>query len=432
MKKVAFLTLGCKVNQYESNAMAQKFIENGYEICKIEEKPDIAIINTCTVTNIADRKSRQTLRKVKEQNKNAIIVACGCYVQVAKDEVDKIKEIDLSIGNIEKDKIVQIVEEYINNFNKVSYIKDVNKEKEFLEFGTTLYSEKTRATIKIQDGCNNFCTYCLIPYARGRIRSRNKENIIKEVTLIAKKGIKEVVLTGIHIASYGKDFLENYKLIDLLEELNQIDGIERIRLGSLEPTIIAEEFTSRLAKLNKVCDQFHLSLQSGANSTLKRMNRKYTCEEFYEVVNLLRKYFKDVKLTTDIIVGFPGETDTEFLDTYEFLKKIKFYKMHIFKYSPRRGTPAAIMKDQIDGKIKEERSQKLIELSNKNQEEYNKNYIGKELEVLFEEEKEDMWIGYTKNYIKVAIKSKENKENIILKVKIIDQKENILIGIEIK
>ena len=398
--------------------MAQKFLESGYEICALTEKPDIVIVNTCTVTNIADRKSRHMLRKVKEENKNAIVVAVGCYVQVASEKVNKIEEIDLCIGNVEKKDIVNIVENYIKEKEKIDKIADVNKEKEFLEFGSITFSEKTRATIKIQDGCNNFCTYCLIPYARGRIRSRKKENIIDEVTKIAQKGIKEIVITGIHIASYGKDFENNYKLIDLLEDLNKIEGIQRIRLGSLEPTIITEEFAIRLSKLEKICNQFHLSLQSGCDETLKRMNRKYTCAEFREVTKILRKYFKDVNLTTDIIVGFPGETEEEFNKTYEFLKEIKFYKMHIFKYSPREGTPAAKMPNQIDGNIKEQRSQKLIKLSDQNQLWYNQKYIGKSVEVLFEEEKDGVWSGYTKNYIKVNLKSSKNLENQLVTVKI--------------
>ena len=398
--------------------MAQKFLEAGYEICTLTEKPDIVIVNTCTVTNIADRKSRHMLRKVKEENKNAIVVAVGCYVQVASEKVNKIEEIDLSIGNVEKRDIVNIVENYIKEKEKITEIADINQEKEFLEFGSITFSEKTRATIKIQDGCNNFCTYCLIPYARGRIRSRKKENIIDEVTKIAQKGIKEIVITGIHIASYGKDFENNYKLIDLLEDLNKIEGIKSIRLGSLEPTIITEEFAIRLSKLEKICNQFHLSLQSGCDETLKRMNRKYTCDEFREVTKILRKYFKDVNLTTDIIVGFPGETEEEFNKTYVFLKEIKFYKMHIFKYSPREGTPAAKMLNQVDGNIKEQRSQKLIELSDQNQLWYNQKHIGKPVEVLFEEEKDGVWSGYTKNYIKVNIKSSKNLENQLVTVKI--------------
>ena len=407
--------------------MAQKFQEKGYEICEIEQKPDIVVVNTCTVTNIADRKSRQILRKVKEENQNSIIIAVGCYVQVAKEKVKEMSEIDLCLGNVEKKDIVSKVEKYIEEKEKIDII-DVNDEKEFQEMGLITFSEKTRATVKIQDGCNNFCTYCLIPYARGRIRSRKKENVIDEVTKIAEKGIKEIVITGIHIASYGKDFQNNYRLIDLLEDLDKIKGIQRIRLGSLEPTIITEEFAKRLSKLNTICNQFHLSLQSGCDETLKRMNRKYSCEEFERVTEILRKYFKDVNLTTDIIVGFPGETKKEFEKTYEFLERIKFYKMHIFKYSPRAGTIAAKMTNQIDGNIKEERSQKLIELSNKNEKEYNEKYIGKEVEVLFEEKKNGLWSGYTKNYIKVYCESEENLENKIINVVLLEPKEQNLFG----
>ena len=396
--------------------MAQKFIDNNYEICNIEDSPDIIIVNTCTVTNIADRKSRQLLRKVKEENARAIVVACGCYVQVAKDKIDEIEEIDISIGNSEKKDIVQIVENYIYQKEKINNIFDINKEKDFSEMGAVTYTEKTRATIKIQDGCNNFCTYCLIPYARGRVRSRKKENIIKEVEEVVKNGIQEIVITGIHIASYGLEYEENYKLIDLLEELNKIEGLKRIRLGSLEPSLITEEFTNRLSKLDKICNHFHLSLQSGCDETLKRMNRKYTTEEFRKVAKRLRSYFKDANLTTDIIVGFPGETNEEFEKTYKFLEEIKFYKMHVFKYSPREGTVASKMSNQIDGNIKEERSQKLIELSDKNQDEYNKKYFSEPQEVLFEEQKDGIWTGYTTNYIKVSYKSNDNLENKILKI----------------
>ncbi len=401
--------------------MAQKFLENGYEICELEENPNVVVVNTCTVTNIADRKSRQVLRKVKEENPQSIIVAVGCYVQVAKETVENMKEIDLCLGNVEKKDIVKKVEEYMKKNQKENIeIIDVNKETEFQEMGAITFSEKTRATVKVQDGCNNFCTYCLIPFARGRIRSRKKENVIEEVKKIAEKGIKEIVITGIHIASYGKDFDNNYRLIDLLEDLDKIDGIERIRLGSLEPTIVTKEFAERLSKLDSICNQFHLSLQSGCDETLKRMNRKYSCDEFFKVTEILREYFKDVNLTTDIIVGFPGETNEEFESTYEFLSKIKFYKMHIFKYSPREGTLAAKMTNQIDGNIKEERSQKLIELSNKNEREYNEKYIGKSVDVLFEEEKDGLWSGYTKNYVRVFAESDENLENKILKVEIKD------------
>lgn len=428
-KVVRFVTLGCKVNQYETNAMAQKFLEKGYQI--IEEitpenediKPDICIINTCTVTNMSDRKSRQMLRRMKEKNPSTIVVAVGCYAQVAKNELAKIPEIDLVLGNNEKVEIVKHVEEYINNHINNVELDDVMYSKEFSDFGNVTYTEKTRAVIKIQDGCDRFCSYCIIPYARGRVRSRKPENIISEITQIASKGIKEVVITGIHIASYGRDFLmskdsklTNYRLIDLLEEINEIQGIQRIRLGSIEPLLITVEFVERLKKLEKICHHFHLSLQSGCDETLKRMNRRYTTEQFKEIVRLLRGAYSDVNLTTDIIVGFPGETDEEFNKTYQFLKEIKFYKMHIFKYSPRKGTKAAVMPNQINGDIKEERSKKLIELSDRNEIEYNKSYNGKNVEVLFEEEKDGMYKGHTQNYIMVYCQSKEKLDNKIIDV----------------
>ena len=438
MEKVAFITLGCKVNQYETNAMAQEFIEKGYKIVEHTEVADIYVINTCTVTNMSDRKSRQMLRRVKELNKEAIIVACGCYVQVAKEEVEKIEEVDLILGNNEKKNIVELVEKFQNEKiekekkSELEEIEDVMHKKEFVEFGDVIYTEKTRAVIKVQDGCDRFCSYCIIPYARGRVRSRKPENVISEIEKISKKGIKEVVITGIHIASYGKDFKEEYRLIDLLEEINKIKGIERIELGSIEPLLITEEFVRRLKKLEKICHHFHLSLQSGCNETLKRMNRRYSIEEFKNIVELLKKNYEDVNLTTDIIVGFPGETEEEFQKTYEFLKEIKFYKMHIFKYSQRKGTKAAVMSGQIDGNKKEERSRKLIELSDKNEEEYNKKYVGKEVEVLWEEEKEGFYKGHTKNYILAYLKidkEKEKKlENTVTKAKCIEaKKDHILV-----
>ena len=429
-KRVAFLTLGCKTNQYETNGMMQKFIESGYEICDLQDKPDIYVVNTCTVTNIADRKSRQSLRRVKEKN-NTIVVAVGCYAQVAKEQLENMPEIDIVLGNKEKKDIVKYVDEFLEKRNEnkpVIAVADISIQKEFDEYGCITYTERARTEIKIQDGCNNFCTYCLIPYARGRIRSRKKDNILEEVKIVANKGIKEIVLTGIHIASYGKDFEEEYKLIDLLEDLNKIKGIERIRLGSLEPTIITDEFVQRLSKLEKVCNHFHLSLQSGCNETLKRMNRKYTTEEFKQVTERIRKNFKDVNLTTDIIVGFPGETDEEFNLTYNFLKDIAFYKMHIFKYSKRDGTVAAKMPNQIDGNIAEERSKKLIELSEKNMESYNEKYFGKEVEVLFEEKQGEYWVGHTRNYIIVKIKSNDLLENVVKNVKIIEINKDILLG----
>ncbi len=412
MKTVAFCTLGCKVNQYETNAMMQKMIEAGYEVVDFETKADIYIINTCTVTNMADKKSRQMLRRVKEINPEAILVAVGCYAQVAKEKLEQIPEIDLILGINEKNDIVK----YVEQASKNTYVSDVLHQTEFLDFGDVTYTEKTRAVIKVQDGCNQFCSYCIIPYARGRIRSRKPESVIKEITDVAKEGIKEVVITGIHIASYGKDFNTEYRLIDLLEEIQKVDCVQRIRLGSLEPTLITEEFVTRLKELSKICDHFHLSLQSGCDETLKRMNRKYTTDQFRHVVELLRNAYPEVHLTTDVIVGFPGETEEDFNKTYEFLKEIKFYKMHVFKYSPRSGTVAAKMPNQIDGNIKEERSNKLIELSDENEKEYNQKYIGKEVEVLLEEREGEYLRGHTTNYMVVKMKTNENLENTIQKV----------------
>ena len=421
MKKVSFYTLGCKVNQYETNAMIQKFKEAGYEIVDMNNDiSDICVVNTCTVTNISDRKSRHELRKVKDKNKDAIIVATGCYAQVSKTELEEMPEIDIVLGNTEKSDIVKYVEEFINNKEKIVEIYDIGAQKEFSEMGQITYTEKTRAVIKVQDGCNQFCSYCIIPYARGRVRSRKPEEVIKEIEKIAQKGIKEVVITGIHISSYGRDFNNPNGLIELLEKINNIDGIQRIRLGSLEPKIITEEFVQRLTKLDKMCHHFHLSLQSGCDETLKRMNRKYTTQEFREIVNRLRKYYDDVILTTDIIVGFPGETDEEFNKTFEFLKEIKFYKMHVFPYSKRKGTRAAEMENQVDGNIKEKRSKILIDLSNKNQKEYNLSLIGKKVEVLFEDKDEDYYKGHTQNYILVKYKTDEILDNVMREVEIVN------------
>ena len=423
-KTVAFYTLGCKVNQYETNAMEQQFIQNGYKIVENTEKADIYVINTCTVTNMADRKSRQMLRRVKEINQSAVIVVCGCYAQVAKKELEQIPEVDIILGINEKNKIVQIVEEYLANKDNIIEVADVSKQKEFLDFGDVTYTEKNRAVIKVQDGCNMFCSYCLIPYARGRIRSRKIENVVSEIEKIAKQGIKEVVITGIHVASYGKDFdNENIRLINLLEEINKIEGIERTRLSSLEPTIVDEEFAQRLSKLEKICDHFHLSLQSGCDATLKRMNRKYTTARYKEATEILRKYYPSANFTTDVIVGFPGETDEEFNQTYQFLKEIGFYKMHIFKYSPRKGTVAEKLPNQVDGNIKEERSRKLIELSNNMQNEKNSQYIGKTVKVLFEEYENGYYKGHTTNYMVVKVPEKE-QDGFIDNIKDIEITEN--------
>ena len=428
MKKVSFYTLGCKVNQYETNAMAQKFKESGYEIVDMNDDiSDICIVNTCTVTNMSDRKSRHSLRRVKEKNPAAIIAAVGCYAQVAKNDLENMPEIDIVLGNEEKANIVQYVEKFIENEKKLIEIEDIATKKEFEDMGQITYTEKTRAFIKVQDGCNQFCSYCIIPYARGRVRSRKAESIIKEITQIAQNGIKEVVITGIHVASYGRDFGNENGLIELLEKINEIEGIKRIRLGSLEPKIITEEFMQRLMKLDKICHHFHLSLQSGCDATLKRMNRKYTTSEVKEIIERLRRYYDDVMLTTDIIVGFPGETEEEFETTYQFLKQAKLYKMHVFQYSPRKGTRAAVMPNQIDGNIKEARSKKLIELSNENQKMYNQQLLGKEVEVLFEDKEVEDGItyfrGHTQNYVLVKYKTDENLENTLKLIKISDISE---------
>ena len=449
--KVHFFTLGCKVNIYETGAMEEQFLKNGYELT--EGIADIYVINTCSVTNIAERKSRQMLRRAKELNPKAIIVACGCYAQVASGEIANIPEVDIIIGNNEKTNIVNIIEDYQKDKERESLIGDVMHQNDFVDFGITTYTELNRAVIKVQDGCDRFCSYCIIPYARGKVRSRVPENILEEIKKIAQKGIKEVVITGIHLASYGKDFKNEdvkeyrkkygydeqyvefdpkddlqsggFRLIELLEQINKIDGIERIRLGSLEPKLITENFIHRLSKIEKICPHFHLSLQSGCDKTLKDMNRRYTTSEFKDSVNLLRKYYKNVSLTTDIIVGFPGETDNDFEETYKFLKEVKFYKMHIFKYSPKKGTVAAKMPNQIDGKIKEERSKKLIELSDKNEEEYNRETIGKTVKVLFEEKDGEYYKGHTTNYITVNAKSEENVIDKIKEVKIEDTYKKI-------
>ena len=341
---------------------------------------------------------------------------CGCYVQVAKSEIEKMDEIDLCLGTNEKKDIVKYVEEFMSQGQKNEQIDDVFQNREYGDFGTVTYTDKVRAVIKVQDGCDRFCSYCLIPYARGRVRSRNPESVVEEVSCIADKGIKEVVITGIHIASYGKDFQNGYKLIDLLEEINEIKGIERIRLGSIEPLLIDDDFLKRLSKLDKICHHFHLSLQSGCDETLQRMNRRYNTAQFTEIVEKLRKTYADVILTTDIIVGFPGETDEEFETTYEFLKKIQFYKMHVFKYSVRTGTKAAKMDGQIPNDVKETRSKRLIELSDRNQKTINDGYVGKKVKVLVEEKEGEYYKGHTDNYLMVKMKCDFNVTNQIIVV----------------
>ena len=418
MKKAALHNLGCKVNAYETEAMQHLLEEAGYEIVPFTQKADVYVINTCSVTNMADRKSRQMLHKAKKNNPDSIVVAAGCYVQTSEKEVLNDLSVDIVIGNDRKHDLVRLLEEYsLDSVNDT--VDDINDGKhDFEELFIDQTKEHTRAFIKVQDGCNQFCSYCIIPYARGRVRSRRFENVIAEVERLAANGFKEVVLTGIHLSSYGVDFEEAAGLLELLQAVNAVKGIERIRLGSLEPKIVTEHFASELSKLDKICPHFHLSLQSGCDATLKRMNRKYTTKEYERGCELLRKYFVHPAITTDVIVGFPGETEEEFEQTKAYLEHIHFYEMHIFKYSKRKGTRAAVMPDQIDEQIKAVRSEKLIALGHDMSKEFRKFYIGKNEEVLFEEKAvigdKEYFVGYTKEYVKVAKKTDENLENQIV------------------
>lgn len=418
MKKAALHNLGCKVNAYETEAMQHLLEEAGYEIVPFTQKADVYVINTCSVTNMADRKSRQMLHKAKKNNPDSIVVAAGCYVQTSEKEVLNDLSVDIVIGNDRKHDLVRLLDEYsLDSVNDT--VDDINDGKhDFEELFIDQTKEHTRAFIKVQDGCNQFCSYCIIPYARGRVRSRRFENVIAEVERLAANGFKEVVLTGIHLSSYGVDFEEAAGLLELIQAVNAVKGIERIRLGSLEPKIVTEHFASELSKLDKICPHFHLSLQSGCDATLKRMNRKYTTKEYERGCELLRKYFVHPAITTDVIVGFPGETEEEFEQTKAYLEPIHFYEMHIFKYSKRKGTRAAVMPDQIDEQIKAARSEKLIALGHDMSKEFRKFYIGKNEEVLFEEKAvigdKEYFVGYTKEYVKVAKETAENLENQIV------------------
>lgn len=421
MKKVALHNLGCKVNAYETEAMQEMLQNHGYEIVPFKEGADIYIINTCTVTNMADRKSRQMLHRAKKMNPEAIVVACGCYVQAMKNQVDE--SIDIVVGNNRKKDIVEILAEYEgqNMQNDVqTELIDINHTKEYEELSLSQTGEHTRAYIKVQDGCNQFCSYCIIPYARGRVRSRERAHVVEEVKNLAANGYKEVVLTGIHLSSYGIDIGDN--LLALIQDIHEVEGIERIRMGSLEPRIITEEFAKTLSSMRKICPHFHLSLQSGCNATLKRMNRRYTAEEYYEKCELLRKYFDHPALTTDVIVGFPGETEEEFAESKAFVDKVNFYETHIFKYSKREGTVAAGMPDQVPDQIKTIRSNELIELGKRKQRQYEDRLIGTSQEVLIEEEIEregELWqVGHTKEYVKIGCKLPEKMINKLINVEI--------------
>ena len=424
-KKAALHNLGCKVNAYETEAMQELLEQNGYEIVPFKEGADVYIINTCTVTNVADRKSRQMLHKARKMNPDAVVVATGCYVQARGEDIDPC--VDIVVGNNKKKDLIAILDEYYNAQHKVKKeLLDINHEKEYEEMQVTHTAEHTRAYIKVQDGCNQFCSYCIIPYARGRVRSRNLEHVLEEVRTLAASGYKEVVLTGIHLSSYGIDTGES--LLELIQKVHEIDGIKRIRLGSLEPRIITEEFASSIAVLPKMCPHFHLSLQSGCNATLKRMNRRYSAE-YMEKCDLLRKYFHNPALTTDVIVGFPGETQEEFAESMDFVDRVNFYETHIFKYSRRAGTKAAVMPDQIPEEIKSERSAKMIELGHRKQKAYEERLLGTTQEVLMEEavETEDgiYQVGHTKEYVKIGLKTEENLSNQLKNVKIEDTKQII-------
>ncbi len=430
MKTVAFYTLGCKVNQYETQAMSEMFERAGYKVNKFEEKSDIYVINTCTVTGTGDKKSRQIIRRAKSQNYESIIVVVGCYSQTAPEDVKKIAGVDIILGNSRKHEIVSLLEQYIEGEKEgpVSYVEDISKKCEYEDIYVNNYAEKTRAFVKIEDGCNEFCSYCIIPYARGRIRSRSIESIVSEIKELTKRGFKEVVLTGIHLASYGKES-KDLTLKDAIDAVNCIDGIERIRLGSLEPRVLDEEFIEHISKMPKMCNHFHISLQSGCDDTLKRMNRKYTSKEFYDSVLMLRKYFDNPAITTDIIVGFPGETEEEFQKTCEYAKTIKFSEAHIFAYSNRQGTVADKMPDQVEKKVKEERSRKLISICDGLHKDYMESLKGKTYKVLFEQKTDSgMWEGHMTNYVKVCVNSEKDLQGNIIDVEITDIQGDICIG----
>jgi threonylcarbamoyladenosine tRNA methylthiotransferase MtaB len=431
--KAAFATLGCRVNMYESEAMTEKFIKEGYEIVPFNETADVYVINTCTVTNMGDKKSRQMIGRARRKNEAAIIVVVGCYSQIAPDEISNIEGVDIVLGTRNKSQIVYWVNRFKEEKNQIINVDEVLKNNKFDELNIEEYQDKTRAFLKIQDGCNRFCSYCLIPYARGAVCSKKPERVIEEVNKLAAHGFKEIILSGIHTASYGVDLDDGWNLIKILEEVNKVEGIERIRIGSIDPTFFTESVIKKISSIDKMCPHFHLSLQSGSDETLKRMNRRYTADEYREAVNNLRKYIKDVSITTDIIVGFPGETDEEFSETYEFLSEIKLSKMHIFKYSPRKGTKAAGMKNQVDGKIKDDRSHKLIQLNQKLEQKYMNKFLGRNLEVLYEQKSndhKDYYEGYTPNYLRVLTQTSEECIGKIIKTNLKDVQDNFICGQE--
>lgn len=434
--KVAFATLGCRVNMYESEAMTEKFVREGYEVVDFTEIADVYVVNTCSVTNMGDKKSRQIIGRARRLNPDAIIAVVGCYSQIAPKEVSGIEGVDVVLGSRNKGEVVYYVNKAMDEKKPQIEVGGVLRNKQFEQLKIEDYRDKTRAFLKIQDGCNRFCAYCLIPYTRGAVCSKDFNSVLEEIKQLAAHGFKEVILSGIHTASYGLDLEGNVNLVTLLEEIEKIDGIERVRIGSIEPAFFTDDIVEKIENMKKLCPQFHLSLQSGCDATLKRMNRRYTAAEYERIVNVLRDTLEDASITTDVIVGFPGETDEEFNETYEFLMRNKLTKTHIFKFSPRTGTKAADMKDQVDGTKKEERSKKLIELNEKNEAEVTERLIGREMGVLIEQEvkgKEGIYEGYTRNFIKVHV-SGVSKDDIgdIIKVKILSSKGDYAEGKVVK
>lgn len=429
--KVAFITLGCRVNQYETEAMAEKFIKEGFQVVNHNHVADVYVINTCTVTNMGDRKSRQMISKVRKLNENSIIAVVGCYSQISSNEISKIHGVNVILGTKNKGQIVYYVNKAIHEKKQIVAVNDVFTDKSFEDLNIEEYQDRTRAFIKIQDGCNRFCSYCLIPYARGGVCSKDPLKVLEEVKKLSQHGFKEVILSGIHTASYGVDIEGKWDLISLLEEIDKISGIDRVRIGSIDPTFFTDGIAERLSHLKKLCHHFHLSLQSGCDETLKRMNRKYTAQEYKNILETLRSKISDVSITTDIIVGFPGETEEEFSITYDFLKTIKLSKMHIFKYSPREGTKAAKMENQIEGSIKEKRSKLLIELNNDLEKEFMNRFIGRKMKVLYEDnfkENENLYEGYTSNYMKVVCKSDTNICLQIIETKLVEIGDGYIMG----
>ena len=427
--KVAFYTLGCKVNQYETDLMMKNFEDRGYSVVDFDDIADIYVINSCSVTNLSSRKSRQMASKAKR--KDGIVVLAGCYAQELTKS-DKLKNVDIVIGNEEKKQIVDIVERYIENGEKVEKVvykvADISKTISYVQKDNLNKGINVRESVKIEDGCNNFCSYCIIPYVRGRVRSRNLDSILSEVSDLVNSGVGEIVLVGIEIASYGHDLSENISLIDVIEKVSLVPGLKRIRLGSLEPRILTDENIDRLSKIKNLCPHFHISVQSLDNNVLKRMNRKYTREDIFNIVDKIREKIEDVAFTCDIIVGFPGETEEEFKNTIDGINRVQFYEVHTFKYSKRKWTRAAKMENQIDGKTATKRSENVIELAKKLNHQYLESYIGKKAEVLFESGIENEWYGYTKNYIKVKVRGDRNIWGCLLEVELDSIEEDMILG----